>query len=218
MEPIPPAAGSTPAPEAAAPQLLPGVRLHLRDHSGPICVSEVAAVRPDALAVRLLDPAPKGAFAEGAAVDVSVAGASGLFRSTTTVTGPPGVDALLDLHPPETFTHMQRRAHPRAPVALAVTARRVLADGLGDEREVALEDLSRGGMRLADERGDLQVGHVMQVELPIDTPPVRLRGLVVATRSTEEGRSVHVAFSSASDAALARLERYVGDRLGRPAS
>ena len=105
-------------PGRSATALQLGRRLRLEDDAaGAVCVAEVAEIRADALVVRLLDPAPPGAFRAGTTVDLTVTSPDGLYRSTTTVEAAEleGVadDGVLDLRPPAGFEVVQRRAQPR---------------------------------------------------------------------------------------------------------
>ena len=183
-----------------------------------MCVAEVAEIRTDALVVRLLDPAPPGAFRTGTTVDLTVTAPDGLYRSTTRIDGTePGGDAddgVLDLRPPDDFEVVQRRAQQRVDVSFPVSIRRVSPGRQHDPVTARAEDLSRGGIRL-DSAAPFDVGHVLHLELPGGgDEPVVLQGLVVASRPREDGhRTLHVAFSRFGDETLDLLQELVSRRV-----
>ena len=198
--------------------LQPGRRLRLEDDAaGAVCVAEVAAIRSDALVVRLLDPAPPGAFRAGSTVDLTLTAPDGLYRSTTPFDGMAAGEAadddeVLDLRPPDDFEVVQRRAQPRVDVSFPVSIRRVSPGRQHDPVTARAEDLSRGGIRL-DSVAPFDVGHVLQLELPGGDENVVLQGLVVGSRPRQDGhRTLHVAFSRFGDETLDLLHELVGRR------
>jgi hypothetical protein len=166
--------------------------------------------------VRLLDPAPPGAFRTGSEIDMTVTAPDGLYRSTTRVDGSqPGGDAddgVLDLRPPQDFEVVQRRAQPRVDVSFPVSIRRVSPGRQHEPVTARAEDLSRGGIRL-DSVAPFDVGHVLHLELPGGDEPVVLQGLVVGSRPRDDGhRTLHVAFSRFGDETLDLLQELVSRR------
>lgn len=203
------AARSDPSDRLLSP-LPVGAVVTLQEHEHPeapwVVDGRLASAGTRGLGVELLGGKGVGGFPVGAGVRLSCGTEAGLYLANTSVVGHD--DDVVHLDTPASSRFVQRRRHPRVPVRLSMSCRRLVA-GSADAVEVLAVDLSEGGVRIVAPAG-IQVGEVVLLTVADGTDAIGHRGTVVDVREVADApgtRHARVAFGSSNPATEAALHQ-----------
>ena len=153
--------------------------------------------------------APGGAGTEVVASFVSPAA---LYRLRAKAKPRKGAPGLVDLTATAAMERVQRRAHPRAAVALSVSLGAVGTDGALEMVAAETVDLSAGGLSahaVAPLAGGGALGVVVAAALDDGGPPLLALADVVSAEPAGAGARYRLSFSVVAEEARERVARFV---------
>lgn len=106
----------------------------------------------------------------------------------------------------------ERREGNRRSIRVAVIARRVMPNSLGDEAHGETVDLSMGGFGAMLD-GAWGTGDVVDANLVLGTNIIRLRALVVGVTDGDDHQRVHCAFSMPQEPTRSVLAEFLAEQL-----
>ncbi len=188
-----------------------GVRVSLGLPESGTCVAVVASKGGTSLVLDLLDDLPEGELVPGTTLDLFMPRNEGLYHWLCSLSAPPlGQRAQFELLDLPIF--VQRRLRPRVGTDLPGQVRRVHSLQSGQAQQMAVVDLSHGGMKL---EGPLQLSTGDTIEITVDLGiSVEVMGRAVMAYPTRTGVwAVHVSFLDGQREEVDIIDTFIAQQL-----
>jgi PilZ domain len=172
--------------------LCAGRRVLLELDDGGTAVALIDRADGKTLELEVLDSLPESLLETVTVVGILVTDAKGLHRWPATGTAAPNSNKAT-VEVTGTASVLQRRRHPRHPVELPATVRRLCDSQSTVTQPGHIVDLSRGGLKLI--AGPVDIGDTVLISVDIRDRPLELVGRVLLAYPDDRGNRVaHVAF------------------------
>jgi hypothetical protein len=172
--------------------LCAGRRVLLELDDGGTAVARIDRAAGKALEVELLDTIQESESGTVTVVGILVTDATGLHRWPAAGTAAQASNTAT-IEVTGTASVLQRRRHPRHPVELPATVRRLRDSQSTVSQPGHIVDLSRGGLKLI--AGPVDIGDTVLISVDIRDQPLELVGRVLLAYPDDSGNRVaHVAF------------------------
>jgi hypothetical protein len=184
-----------------------GVRVSLEFPHAGTCVGVVANRKQTVVSLDLLDDLPDGELVVGLTMQLFMPRPEGLYHWLCALSAVPG-EAKAEVELLSSPLFVQRRLGARVEPELQAEVRRVRATRRGRPHEMAVADLSRGGMKL-EGPFPLSTGDTLEVTVDLDGPVQLVGRAVMAYPVSDSTWAAHLSFLEGQPDPIEKVDDYI---------